>query len=530
MAMSVKTAVVGGIVAVVLVSQLINGFWQYRDRAEMGRKNIQNINEAVLQPVLGLATTAINGGNQMMLTDSNAAALFKATGVRYLKLEGMSQGTEKTVFTEAFPPQKIAHEFTASGETASNFAQYAESLSQSGFIDAKYLYVFKAKLPDVKNGGQITAVFSAAELATLQTDTLMAVMPVSGITLLLGCLLALLIGHRIAHPISLLATNMDDVANSMDITKRIQLDDKATALNKEAGETARAFNGLLNNLQTTLREVLANADKVNQSVTILSGAAGEVATRSEEQSSAATSMASSMEQSSANLAELANNASYLDAHARDYGALSNQGAQIIHSAGDEMRAIAATVRKGADAIAALGQQSNQISAIVQVIKEIADQTNLLALNAAIEAARAGEAGRGFAVVADEVRKLAERTGQSTQQITNMIGAILAQSRDAVTSMDETVRKVDSGLRMAEEAGSAITRISSGNSQLVGGVDQISNALHQQNQAYQDIARHVERIADMTEENSHAAKDTARIATDLEALSTAMRTAVNRFQV
>ncbi|MCK6390840.1 MAG: hypothetical protein L6Q40_07430 [Azonexus sp.] len=93
--MSVKSAVVGGIVAAVLVSQLINGFWQYRDRAEMGRQNIQNINEAVLQPVMGLATTAINGGNQMMLTDGNAAALFKATGVRYLKLEGMSQGTEK---------------------------------------------------------------------------------------------------------------------------------------------------------------------------------------------------------------------------------------------------------------------------------------------------------------------------------------------------------------------------------------------------------------------------------------------------
>ncbi|MCK6390839.1 MAG: methyl-accepting chemotaxis protein [Azonexus sp.] len=434
------------------------------------------------------------------------------------------------MFTEAFPPQKVAHEFTAEGESTANLGQQAASLSGSGFIDAQYLYVFKAKLPGVKNGGEITAVFSAAQLQALQSETLKAVLPVSGITLLLGCLLALLIGQRIAHPISLLAANMDDVANSMDITKRIQLDDSATALNKEAGETAKAFNGLLNNLQGTLREVLANADKVNQSVAVLSGASGEVATRSEEQSSAATSMASSMEQSSANLAELANNASYLDAHAREYGQLSNQGAQIIHAAGDEMRAIASTVRKGADAIAALGQQSNQISAIVQVIKEIADQTNLLALNAAIEAARAGEAGRGFAVVADEVRKLAERTGHSTQQITDMIGAIQTQSRDAVTSMDETVRKVDSGLHMAEEAGSAITRISTGNGQLVSGVDQISNALHQQNEAYQDIARHVERIADMTEENSHAARDTARIAGELESLSQAMRNAVNRFQV
>jgi methyl-accepting chemotaxis protein len=237
-----------------------------------------------------------------------------------------------------------------------------------------------------------------------------------------------------------------------------------------------------------------------------------------------------MEESTANLAEIANNARYLDETSRESGTLSRQGAQIIHKAGHEMGVIAETVRDGAASIEALGHQSNQISAIVQVIKDIADQTNLLALNAAIEAARAGEAGRGFAVVADEVRKLAERTAQSTQQITGMISSIQTSSSQAVGVMNDTVQRVGSGVELADQAGEAITRISASTDHLVKGVEDISGALQQQNLAYQDVARHVERIAQMTEENSYAAKETAGAAQQLKGLSQAMQQAVARFRL
>ena len=530
MNMSIRATVVIGIAGVALISQIISGAWQYLDRVEAGREEIRHINEAVLAPVLELASRGVNGGNQMMLTDAAANALYAASGVRFLAFSGMSEGAEKTVFTEAIPPQKIAHEYVAKDADGVRLKASAVPLKESGFVESEYLYVIKTKLPSVKNGGEVTAVFSASALADLTKKTFLAGAPLVVAMMLLSLGLALFIGGRIARPITCLAKQVEGVAGSLDLTRNVALTASDVALNREAGETASAFNGLLANLQSTLSEVLGNVGQVSESVSSLSYAAGQVASRSGEQSVSAAGMASAMEQSTANLAEIASNARYLGDTSRESGTLSRQGANIIHEAGREMGVIAETVREGAYSIEALGQQSNQISAIVQVIKDIADQTNLLALNAAIEAARAGEQGRGFAVVADEVRKLAERTAQSTQQITGMIGAIQTSSGQAVNVMDDTVKRVSGGVELAEQAGDAITRISASTDHLVKGVEEISNALQQQNMANQDIARHVERIAQMTEENSHAANDTATAAQHLESLSQAMQQAVSRFKI
>lgn len=530
MGMSVKTAVIGGITVVVLVSQMLSGVWQYRDRVEMAREEIRHIDEAVIQPVMELASRGINGGNQMVLSDAAAKSLYLATGVKYLQFEGMSEGAEKTVFTEAIPPQKMAYEFIAESADASRLKSLANSLGQSGFIESEYLYVFKTKLAGVKNGGQLTAVFPADSLASLTRNTLLAVLPLAVSALILGIILAAFIGGRIAAPITRLAGRVEEVSSTLDITRRIDLSPQEIALNREAGETAQAFNGLLDNLQKTLSDVLQNVDRVNVSVEQVARAASDLAQRSEEQSGAAAGMASAVEESTATLAELASNANRLDEHARESGNFSNEGAGVIHQASSEMGMIAETVKSGALSIQALGQQSNKISAIVQVIKEIADQTNLLALNAAIEAARAGEQGRGFAVVADEVRKLAERTGQSTQQITEMINAIQCSSSDAVRIMESTVGRVAEGVILADKAGSSITRIANSNQQLICGVEDISNALGQQSIANQEISRHVEHIAQMTEENSNVANETASAAFALENLGKAMRTAVGRFRI
>jgi methyl-accepting chemotaxis protein len=528
--LSIRAAVVGGIAGVALISQLISGVWNYLDRVEAGRAEISHVNEAVLAPVMELAARGINGGNQMMLTDAAATGLYVASGVQYLRFSGMSEGAEKTAFTEAIPPQRVEHEYVAKGAEGGKLKGAAEPLTASGFIEADYLYVIKTKLPGVKNGGEIAAVFSARALADLTGKTLMASAPQLAAVMLLSLALAFFIGGRIARPITRLARQVEEVASSLDLTHRIELNASDVALNREAGETATAFNGLLVNLHNTLSGVLHNVGMVNASVSSLSHAASQVASRSREQSASAAGMASAMEQSTANLAGIADNARYLGDTSRESGMLSRQGASIIHDAGREMGVIASTVREGSSSIETLGQQSLQISTIVQVIKDIADQTNLLALNAAIEAARAGEQGRGFAVVADEVRKLAERTAQSTQQITAMIDSIQTSSGQAVSVMNDTVKRVGGGVDLAGQAGEAITRITASTDHLVKGVEEISNALQQQNMAYQDIARHVERIAQMTEANSQAADDTAGAARHLENLSNSMQQAVARFRL
>ena len=528
--LSVRATVVGAIAGVAMVSQIISGVWQYVDRVDAGRENIRHINEAVLAPVVELAVRGINGGNQMMLTDAGATALYAASGVRYLHVSGMSEGAEKTAFTEALPPQRIEHEYVAKDVDGGRLKVLAASLQDSGFIEEAYLYVVKAPLKGAKNGGEVTAVFSAEKLATLPQETMLAGLPLAVSVMLLGLGLAFFIGGRIARPISRLSAEVQGVADSLDLTRQVSLPASDIALNREAGDTALALNGLLEALRQTLSEVLRNVEQVNAAVLSLSRSSAQVASRSAEQSASAAGMASAMEESTANLSEIVSNARHLDDSARESGNFSRQGASIIHEAGSEMDAIADTVRDGAASIEALGQQSHGISAIVQVIKEISDQTNLLALNAAIEAARAGEAGRGFAVVADEVRKLAERTGQSTQQITGMISTIQSSSGQAVSVMDDTVRRVGSGVELAGRAGEAITRISTSTDHLVKGVEDISDALEQQNLAYQDIARHVERIAQMTEENSHAAGEAAGAAQALEDLSCAMQQAVARFRI
>jgi methyl-accepting chemotaxis protein len=181
-------------------------------------------------------------------------------------------------------------------------------------------------------------------------------------------------------------------------------------------------------------------------------------------------------------------------------------------------------------VKALGEQSRQIATIVNVIKDIADQTNLLALNAAIEAARAGEQGRGFAVVADEVRKLSEKTAGSTQEIASMIDAILRGTQDAVRSMEEGVTRVQTGVDLAKQAGSSMSDLQHNSMRMLQAVHDMSSSLKEQSVAADEIARQVERIAHMSEQNGVAIKQTARASRDLETLSGHLRHAVGGFKV
>ena len=315
-----------------------------------------------------------------------------------------------------------------------------------------------------------------------------------------------------------------EVEKNLDLTLRLGIDSR-----DEIGELSQSFDLMMGKLQSVFKTIQAQVDEVGKTVESVATSAQEVAQSSANQSSSSSAMAAAIEQMSVSINTVSSSALDAQSMATVAGTMSEQGNQIISKTRNEMGTIAQIVSGASSVIKTLGEESHQITSVVNVIKEVADQTNLLALNAAIEAARAGEQGRGFAVVADEVRKLAERTAQSTLDISGMVGKIQVSADEAVREMGGVVSQVESGQDLAQEAGGRMQSIHESAAKVSGAVTEISDALKEQSHASHDLARHVESIAQMTEQNNAAAEGVAENAKYLGQLATEVRVALRNFR-
>ncbi|WP_150430877.1 methyl-accepting chemotaxis protein [Dechloromonas sp. CZR5] len=291
-----------------------------------------------------------------------------------------------------------------------------------------------------------------------------------------------------------------------------------------------ATRKMQNSLRQMLDELRRNADGVANAAHEMATTSQQVASASALQSEAAASMAAAVEEMTVSVNHVSDSAHHAHSVTTQTGALSNAGNQAIDDTVAEMQRISAAVHQASGTIRAMGDSSQRISSIVGVIKDVADQTNLLALNAAIEAARAGEAGRGFAVVADEVRKLAERTAKATTEISDMVSTVQGNAEQAVSTMDETVARVAEGVSLARKTSESMLSINHGAQQVMDTVTDISNALREQGVASNEIAVNVENIARRSEENSSAVRAVAETALHLEKLAADTRQAVSRFHI
>ncbi len=352
---------------------------------------------------------------------------------------------------------------------------------------------------------------------------------ITWITILIALLVVGTIGTLLAKEIRFRMNRFRDaisnVNESLDFTARL----KITRMD-ELGSSADAFNKLLNRLQGNLKSIATGAHSVATAANAMATTAGQVATASHQQSEAASSMAATVEQMTVSINHVADRSQEANRLSIESGQLAASGEKVIGQTAADIHDIAATVDQAAELIHGLELHSQQISNVVAVIKEVADQTNLLALNAAIEAARAGEQGRGFAVVADEVRKLAERTSVSTREIATTIDIMRSSASNAVTSMQGVVAKVAQGVERAQQANASIKQIGESSRNAVGMVEEITEAIREQGSATNTIATQVERIAQMSEESSAAAGNSSESAHELDRLASEMQHIVSAYRL
>jgi methyl-accepting chemotaxis protein len=311
-----------------------------------------------------------------------------------------------------------------------------------------------------------------------------------------------------------------------DLTVQVQHNGKEDDISK----IFTGFNRSVAVVRTLVEQVIHNVEQTKTIAAHISSASGQMAATSEEQSAQVMQIASAVEQMARSVNETAQYMSHVSAITRQNGQSATDGAAVVGTAARKIDDIAGVVSTAASTVEKLGNSSTEIGDIVEVIEEIADQTNLLALNAAIEAARAGEQGRGFAVVADEVRKLAERTAAATKQISHTIKTIQHDTHDAVQSIRRGNAELKQGLALAHQAGSALENIVAGSHEVEGMVKSSSNAMMQQSSSAEEIAKSVEQVSASVNQTTVSLSEIATATESLRNLTEVLHKLVGRFDV
>lgn len=342
----------------------------------------------------------------------------------------------------------------------------------------------------------------------------------------IGLLVIWFVGYGIARPLKQMVLMLDDIAKGDgDLTKRLHVDRA-----DELGQIANGFNTFLNKLQNMIRDVVSSVQKVSDS----SENTADIAIRTnqgvQKQMSEIDQVATAVHEMTATAQDVARNATLAAESANAADRSANDGKRIVNNTSQAIASLATEIGRAVAVVQNLAKDSENINAILTAIRGIAEQTNLLALNAAIEAARAGEQGRGFAVVADEVRNLAQKTQQATEEIQAMIQQLQQGTREVVKVMEDSQGKTDDSVRHAAEAAEALHSITEAVSVINDMNTQIASAAEEQSAVAEDINRNVTNIGQVAAEVAGGADEASQASAELTKLAEQQRRLINQFRV
>jgi twitching motility protein PilJ len=326
-----------------------------------------------------------------------------------------------------------------------------------------------------------------------------------------------------------LQRSITDLLNLINLVARGDLTIRGKVTNDALGNVVDSVNFMLDNFSTFIERVRKAAIDVSTSASQILISADEMTAGATQQDQEITNTSSAVEELTVSMKQVSNNAEASAEAARRALDAAEQGNRSVRDTLDGMQRIRASVQATAKKIKSLGDRSLEISEIINVINDITEQTNLLALNAAIEAARAGEAGRGFAVVADEVRKLAEHSRSATKDIAALIKAIQAETNEAVVVMEEGTKEVEVGAGLADQAGKALEAISSVVRQSAELVQEISLASKQQVRGTEGVANAMQIISGITRQTSQGSRQTVSTVGNMVKLSEQLNEALAQFR-
>ncbi len=435
---------------------------------------------------------------------------------------------------------KLQNQLDSSPHSTANKADLAKALNQYKTDFLKLTAIEKEMGLSHKDGllGELRGVIHQTEELLTQADSTihnviaaederigLIFMVVSAVFAALNITLIVWLAMGIIRPVETLSSVMAQASKERDLTQRANIKG-----NNEIADMAKVFNTMLGEFSNLMSQVMESSTQLSSSAEQLTAVTGKASQDVMRQRAESDMVATAINEMSSTAQEVARNANDAAAASHTADEQASKGNQVVSSAINSINELAEQVSDTAMVIKELEGESHDISTVLNVIREIAEQTNLLALNAAIEAARAGEQGRGFAVVADEVRTLAQRSQESTQEINDIINRLQEKSSSAVEAMESGLKQTASSVEQAQQAGEALSEITQAVTVINGMNIQIASAAEEQSAVAEETNRNVVNITQIANETSEGARDTSETSHALAQMAVHLRGMINQFKV